>query len=348
MSQEEATLKANRENIRYQTEENERNRAWTEAENARQHNRSLNTLAIEQQFAIQQFERENQEYQRRQEEQRAYDDPVAKVQRLRAAGINPAFESGFGDVGSVGSVGSAAVPTGSVPSSLQYKGEAPQVDPAYNSRTTEENMLAVVGALNQTASQYYDNILKQNQAEGVMLQNDLDMRTESLKINEQYARVLDALERPNLSRSQYRKLSIEAQMLEETLGDYKLQQKFNARNADIQYKVLENQAKLLEAQEAYEVLRPELEKVGLNIQKEQAVAYVKEISQQIENMKEQQKLTSQEIKNKVAEQLQTEAKTKGIKLEQSDAHRLAGSMVDHYDSETWKNLHPVFPRAANV
>lgn len=329
MTQTEAIYKSNQENIAYQKEENENNRQFQTDTNLLAHTWEQEARANEQAFAIAQFERENAEYNRRLQEQRAYDEqynsPAAQVQRLKDAGINAGLASGIGtgSVGTAAGVGSASVPTVSPATPVAPRNTAPVVQPEMPPDYVSM-ALNTAKTINDTLQGYFDAQQKQQNLEYNYQGNPLKIaQLREMARGELFDSDLKGYNRDMAAvRYRYYDGILQGQMQGQALQN---------GVAEVQARVLTQTIKNLQAEETYMKLKPDLDKAHLLLDQKQAQAAIREINAHIDLMADQGKLTRAEANTELAKFLGEYAKAQGQEISNEQARALSEGLIEEYE-----------------
>ena len=222
--------------------------------------------------------------------QNAYNDPKAQVQRLLAAGINPA--------------GGATSEAGSISSATPPSLTAPQMMP----ETLNYQHLNEGGYMDLIpfASAFFQNQLVNKQAQSVGLDNQAKMIDNAFKTSEkvsnlleQKARISDLLASKNLKDEERTKLIADIETIDWTLQLFKDTYADLKRSARLQNDVMESQKQNLDAQTINQKIdaswKPLLNMAGIRLSNAQSnllLEQVRLVTPQIEDL-----LSSSRLKN---------------------------------------------------
>lgn len=317
----------NKANIASQENINERNIQFQTDTNLLNHQWSLENREAEQRFAIEQFERENAEWLSRTQNERDYNSPAAQTMRLKQAGINPALVGLDGNgASSVGSVGSAAVPSQS-----PAVAESPQLGVP-----TEQfvDYSGVTNAIASSVSNFFQNKLLSQQVR----KNDIDLKyqDESITANLEYMRKqIDKLKADrSKTEAETRQLDTLQYMLDANTQDMILERHFNAKNAEITGRMLEESIKKMQVDEASTQLMGSLAVQRLNLDAQQIRAAVSETFAHIDLLRSQKKMTDAEVNESTARFLKTLSEKNGIDLSNKQAAAIAYDVRKQYEYQT--------------
>lgn len=334
MSQEEAYYKANQENIDFQKEANELNRQFASDQNLQNHTWEQEAREAEQKFAIEQFERENAEWWKRQADERAYTDPTAQLMRLKNAGINPSLVDLDGNGSSyTGSVGNAATPSVAPTTGISPNMVAPHVEPEFSGQLseTEQMLLQSMSQVQGFVQTYFD---ADNKASGSALNKQLfDFNANAnpkklLQVVEDYRKAVFDSDRSDAERQI---AALQYQYLSDTLNARAKGVSLQNTVADTYAKMMGQQILSMQAHDAYEQLMGDVNVKRLKLDERTGTALIAEVWQKIDNMKSEKKLTEAQVLHEVENTVKTYFESVGQVLSNEQAAELAPLITTSYE-----------------